>query len=377
VRFVTLLWVTGVSLSAAELEEVQKLYLTGNYEDCARRAQEALDRRMRNEDWGLLLSQSMLELGRYADAQKAISNALELQPFSVRLRVQAREVYLQNGQTERAKETLDEINQLGGSRMWAYNEPKSLVALGRAALLIGADPKLVLENFFNRAKTADPTYRETYLAIGQLALDKYDDALAAKNFQEALKKSPDDPDILCGLAKAYASGDRTKMIESIESALENNSRHTPTLLLKTDHMIDAEQYEAADKLLEKVLSVNPAHPGAWAYRAVLAHLHNKPEEEKKAREHGLEFWKTNPKVDYLIGLKLSQKYRFAEGSAYQRRALESDPSDREALDGLIRASAAASRAASKAGRRPFPDRRYRRRRSPCRCPCRRRRRHPG
>src|SRR5262249_30340680 len=51
----------------------------------------------------------------------------------------------------------------------------------------------------------------------------------------------------------------------------------------------------------------------------------KPEDEKQARQRGLQFWKTNPRVDYLIGLKLSQKYRFAEGSAYQRRALESDP----------------------------------------------------
>ncbi|MCI0536332.1 MAG: tetratricopeptide repeat protein [Verrucomicrobiales bacterium] len=314
-----------ISLIGAELEDVQKLYLKGEYEEAASRAQQALDRRMRNEDWGLVLSQSLLALGRYSDAQKAISNALELQPSSVRLRVQARDVYLQNGQIERAKEMLDEINQLGSSRMWAYNEPKSLLALGRAALIIGADPKLVLENFFNRAKSGDPKYRETYLAIGQLALDKYDDDLAAKTFQEALKECPNDPDILCSLARAYASSDRLRMIESIESALEQNARHTPTLLLKTDHMIDAEQYDPAAKLVEKVLSVNPAHPEAWAYRAVLAHLHNKPDEEKKARAQGLQFWKTNPRVDHLIGLKLSQKYRFVEGSAYQRRALESDP----------------------------------------------------
>ena len=33
----------------------------------------------------------------------------------------------------------------------------------------------------------------------------------------------------------------------------------------------------------------------------------------------------NPEVDSLIGRKLSQKYRFAEGAACQRRALELDP----------------------------------------------------
>ena len=34
---------------------------------------------------------------------------------------------------------------------------------------------------------------------------------------------------------------------------------------------------------------------------------------------------TNPEVDHLIGRKLSQKYRFAEGAAYQKQALAIDP----------------------------------------------------
>jgi tetratricopeptide (TPR) repeat protein len=57
---------------------------------------------------------------------------------------------------------------------------------------------------------------------------------------------------------------------------------------------------------------------------VLAHLRNDTNSESEARETGLKFWKTNPKVDHLIGKKLSQKYRFAEGSAFQRQALKFD-----------------------------------------------------
>ncbi|HWH69357.1 MAG TPA: tetratricopeptide repeat protein, partial [Candidatus Sulfotelmatobacter sp.] len=48
---------------------------------------------------------------------------------------------------------------------------------------------------------------------------------------------------------------------------------------------------------------------------------NQPDAESRARAQALKPWPTNPRVDYLIGLKLSQKYRFAEGSASQRRAL--------------------------------------------------------
>ena len=86
-----------------------------------------------------------------------------------------------------------EINALAERRGgYAYRNPANLVALGRAALLLGADPRRVLENFFDRAKAADPSLRDTFLAMGQLAIDKGDDALAAKTFADGLKKFPED-----------------------------------------------------------------------------------------------------------------------------------------------------------------------------------------
>ena len=47
-----------------------------------------------------------------------------------------------------------------------------------------------------------------------------------------------------------------------ESALEKNSRHTPSLLLEADNLIDGEQYDTAEKILDKALAVNPWHPEA-------------------------------------------------------------------------------------------------------------------
>ena len=58
---------------------------------------------------------------------------------------------------------------------------------------------------------------------------------------------------------------------------------------------------------------------------MLAHLRNDADGEAAARRSALEKWAGNPEVDHLIGRKLSQKYRFAEGSGYQRRALQLDP----------------------------------------------------
>ncbi|MSU21542.1 MAG: tetratricopeptide repeat protein [Pedosphaera sp.] len=314
---------SSMAAFGAELQECQKLYLSGQYADCIRLSNETMKDRYVSEDWSILLTKSLLMVGHYGEALTVVSNAVSRHSGSLPVRVLAHEVFLQNGQTEQAKSLLEEINQLG-SRSGAYRNSASLVALGNAALLLGADPRLVLENFFNPIKKSEPTFRDVYLAIGELALNKNDDALAAQTFQDAIKRFPKDPEMLYGLAKAYGSSDRPKMVEYLQAALEQNSKHVASMLLMADHMIDAEEYQRAGKSLDQALAVNPSHPEAWAYRAVLAHLNSDAKQEKTARASALQFWKTNPRVEFLIGQKLSQKYRFTEGSSHQRQAVKWD-----------------------------------------------------
>ncbi|SVB70136.1 uncharacterized protein METZ01_LOCUS222990, partial [marine metagenome] len=83
-------------------------------------------------------------------------------------------------------------------------------------------------------------------------------------------------------------------------------------------------YSEAEKQLSKALKVNSRHPEAWACRSIIAHLRENKEVEKDAREKALAHWKNNPMVDYLIGRKLSQRYRFVEGAEHQRLSLAFD-----------------------------------------------------
>lgn len=327
----TWLWL-GVALvlgwSAAladELNDAEELYLSGNYPGCAQVAQQMVRHRPASEDWQILLSQALLASGKYPEAYTAITNALEENSWSVRLQWQAREVFLVNGRAEAADEMVRKILERANGQRGAFRDAESMVVLGQAALLKGADPKLVLDTLFDPARKADPSSREAYLASGQLALDKHDYDLAAKRFEEGLKQLPDDPDLRCGLAQAYSASDTALMAEAIEKALTRNSNHVDTLLLLADRSIDAEDYGQADRLLNQIQEVNPWNPEAWAFRAVVAHLRHQTEAEAAAREKALKFWTNNPHVDQLIGLKLSQNYRFTEGAAHQRQALQFDP----------------------------------------------------
>jgi tetratricopeptide (TPR) repeat protein len=325
--------------AAETLEETQQQFLRGNYEDVIRTAKKQVAEGSSSE-WRALLVQSLLTVGRYGEAYTNAQNGLGSYPVRMRMFLLARETALYQNNLAGANRRLSEAQDFIEERRGLNSGGESLVALGQAMLLLGVEPQVVLENCFRQAEKMDPPPREAFLAIGQLALNKHDYSLAADAYRAGLKKFPDDPDMESGLAKAFESGDRGEMMKHIEAALSVNPRHIPTLLLLADHLIDAEQYDEADKQLALALKVNPNHPEALAYRAVLAHLRNDAAQETAARAAALKFYQTNPEVDYLIGKKLAQKYRFAEGAAAQRRALDFEPdflpAQRELAEDLLR-----------------------------------------
>jgi len=313
------------STLGADIDAPRKQFKAGQYVQCFESTRKAIEDGAYAADWRILMIESLMALGRYEQAVEAMDTALGDYRWSIRLLKLGHTVYKRNGQAERAAEMLTRIFRIGTGRDVRFVNADDLVALGESLLLLGGEPKLILDEFFNRAIKSDPNCLDAYLAAGDLALAKQDYELAANKYGEALKRFGADADAHYGLAKAFLNSDRGAMIESLQRALVLNSNHAPALILLAEHQIDCEDYEVAAELLERVIAVNPWHDEAWSYRAVLAHLANDSEAGDSHRANALKHWPTNPRVDYLVGRKLSQKYRFAEGAAYQRLALASDP----------------------------------------------------
>ena len=311
---------------AEDIDVAREQFKTGQYKKClelTRKAIEDSTYRSRRHLWALMV-ESLMAMGQYHEAAKEIDLALLRYPMSSRFLKLGHKAHLSCGQTNRASEMLNKIYRYGGSFKLEFWDPPDLVALGETLLLLGSEPRIVLEQLFNRALRNDPNCREAYLAAASLALDKQDYDLAASQYRKALERFGDDPDMHCGLAKAFYHSDRNLMIKSLDAAIFINPNHVPSLLLLAEHQIDCEDYASAGKLLDQAVAVNPWHSETWALRAVISHLGNDPNTVKSCRANALKFWPKNPVVDYLIGRKLSQKYRFAEGAAYQRRALQFD-----------------------------------------------------
>jgi tetratricopeptide (TPR) repeat protein len=317
-------FVSPASVRAADLAAAEKLFRTGQYDECAQTAARETAGGSADEQWWSLKVRSEVARGKYTEATDTLGKLVQAFPDSPALLLLAYETYRDCGRKEEAESVAVRFKQLAQRRI-GFHSPEAKVAYGRYLLLRGADAKEVLERYFtDSAKPAD-RHPEFAFAAAELALSKHDYGLAAETLLKASKTAAEDPRYHYLLARAFAPDDRARCEKAVADALAINPRHADSLLMRADKLIDDEDYAGAEAVLKKVLDVDPMSPRAWAYRAVIAHLRSNAAGETDARKTALSRWATNPAVDHLIGRKLSRAYRFAEGAACQWKALAFDP----------------------------------------------------
>ena len=319
------LFVCRIDAAATDLDETRKLIGKGAYPEAIAAAESGARETPREPEWVLLQAEALEQCGRYSELRALLADAVERFPVDLRVRFAAYEALRASPATDAAEAQRLELERLARTREWVYRAPAERIVLGKVALLLGADPKRVLELFYDPVRKALPDFRESYLASGELALEKNDFALAAKTFAAATKKFPDDADAWFGLARAYAPSEPEATLEAVRKALAANPNHPGAWLLIADQHLNAENQVEAEAALTAVFKTNPHHPQGHAYRAVLARLREDRKAEREARAAAAKFWPTNPEVPHLIGRKLSQNYRFAEGAELQREALQFAP----------------------------------------------------
>jgi tetratricopeptide (TPR) repeat protein len=326
---------------AQDVDDAAAWLVKGEYEECLKVCQGAIDAGAYGEGWRLLKAEVELATGKYQAARDTLTAAIETYTWSVKLRIRLREALRYTGATAEQVAALEaEIAQLVEASPWRYTDAENLVLLGQLALEMGADAKEVQDSFLQRARRNNPVHRLPRLALGRLALEKRDFPLAAEIFKEGCVTFEHDPDFLFGHAEAIEGSDPERAQQLREQVAAVNPHYIPLLLQQTDHLIESEAYDEAESQLSQVLGINETHPAALAYWAVIAHLRNDLATEQDLRKEALSTWGANPEVDHIIGRELSQKYRFKEGAAYQRQALAFDakyaPAQKQLASDLLR-----------------------------------------
>jgi hypothetical protein len=119
---------------------------------------------------------SLLTVGRYDEAYTNAADGLENYSADTALRLLARETALFKNNPAEANRRLDEIKILLEQRPPEYHDGAELVALGQALLLLGVEPRLVLENCFQRAEKLDSPPREAFLFASRQVEQFYKEA---------------------------------------------------------------------------------------------------------------------------------------------------------------------------------------------------------
>lgn len=302
-------------------KEALALYQKGDYEQAFKVIKDAPDDRDDDErDLGYLKIRIMMALGQYEEALAKLEKNNDLEPWQ-QGQMLRHDLLHRMGKLDEAKQI---VEGLLGSR--SVRRPEDLLALGRAYIMRGAEPKRVLDQFYRLALKADKDSPEPYMAMGELALSKDDSKLAAENFSKGLEKDPKNPDLRCGLARAFFDGDRPGAVQVLEENLKNNPNHVDSLMLMAEHHLLAEVEDKSEvaPFLERVEKVNSRDPRVAAMRSALAVVKANEAEAEHQRAKALKDREQDPEIDFLIGKWLSAQMRFAEAVPYLRQALERD-----------------------------------------------------
>lgn len=325
---------------AAEIDDLRLLYRHGEYGSCLEKVKAAIERGVYGEAWHQLQADAEIALGQYQEALQTLQTGIEKYSWSIRLRWQLLHVAPFAGHADLLDPTNDEIGKLAQASPWRYTDAENLIVLGRWAIEQRGDPKEVRSGFFLRARRNNPLHREPRLALGGLALDKRDFQLAAEVFREAVQQDGEDPDYLFGLAQALQGSEPQQAAELVTKTLEINPHHAEALLWQADRLLEAEKYAEARGVLKTILANNLKHPEALAFLAAIEFIQGNEQQSAEYRTQALSSWDQNPVVDHIIGRECSQKYRFAEGAAAQRKALEFDadytPAQKQLAEDLLR-----------------------------------------
>ena len=345
----------GGSARAADLEEATTLYRTGQYDDAAEAGGRGDPSGRRDRE--LVRAQDPVgddarevfggrSVARGGDA--AVPREPELVPARPRRPpVQA--------SSEGETAATDLIERLVVNAPQRYASPEGQVALGRFFLLRGADPKKVLDQFYDVViEASSPTSSRPTSPRPSWPSTSRTTPSPPRRSGKAPKDAAEDPRFHYLLARAFADDDRAAVGQGAGRGAEDQPapRRQPAAPGRRPDRLRAVRRRGEGRSTRCSRSTR-ASPGpgptgrCWPTCASDARRGGRGAADRPSRPGP-----TNPEVDHLIGRKLSQKYRFAEGAGVPEAGARARPRLPARQGPALPGPAAAGRGGRRAGSSP-------------------------
>ena len=190
------------------------------------------------------------------------------------------------------------------------------------------------QSYFRDAIALAPTDPRINTEWGELFLEKYNKAEAAKSFQEALKVDAEYGPALLGMAKALSDENPPQAVVFAERLLKQNPNDAGAQLVLAQVAIYQDKKANVKAAIDKVLEFNPKHLEALSMKAAMAYVEGRTAEYEEAIAAALKIHPTYGEVHRIVGEITAHYYRFDEAVEHTRKAIALDRENIRAIADL-------------------------------------------
>lgn len=262
------------AVQASTVREAEDLLRSGAYAEAAALARAALVEGSAPDAW-VLLGEALASTGRVEEAEHAFRQAVAIHPQgALRARVALGLLRQHGADRDAALDDLQAALDESGPRSDALSSP-ALEALAEAARVLAVrDPSLFRDavDYYRKAIERDADNLAARVALGDLLLEKHNNADALVTFRAALARDQAYAPALLGLARSQHFDNQPAALTTARSSLTLQ----PTLLDANVFIarlhLEKQNWASASEHLSAALETNPRSLPALAMQGVLYFL---------------------------------------------------------------------------------------------------------
>ncbi|MBY0495289.1 MAG: tetratricopeptide repeat protein [Cyanobacteria bacterium] len=180
------------------------------------------------------------------------------------------------------------------------------------------------QSYFRDAIALAPNDPRVNTEWGELFLEKYNKAEAAKSFQEALKVDPEYGPALLGMAKALADENPPQAVVFAQRVLKQNPNDAGAELVLAQVAIYQDKKPEVKAAIDRILAFNPKHLEGLSMKAAMAYVEGRDAEYQEAIADALKIHPTYGEIHRVVGEVTAHYYRFDEAVEHTRKAIALD-----------------------------------------------------
>ncbi|MBL0941088.1 MAG: hypothetical protein IBJ03_19575 [Gemmatimonadaceae bacterium] len=146
---------------------------------------------------------------------------------------------------------------------------------GRAYVLIGVGNSAAVRSAlaaFDKATALDSSYLESQRRTAALFLEKYNAPEARASYETLLRRAPNDPAALLGLARLEEFENKGNPMVTARKSVASNARYAPALAYIARLHLDAEAFDSARTVARSTLAIDSTQIEAWSVLGATAWL---------------------------------------------------------------------------------------------------------